>query len=184
MGLGATVLVDGRNSTTTPTRGHYLQVDYVRHGRVFGGDFQYGRFSADGRVYLPVRHGRDVIALTVVGEFNGPSAPIQSLALLSNSTSQEIMRGVYLGRFRDRHSVVLQSDYRGHLVGRLGYVVFGSSGNVFGSPGSEFFDDLKFTYGAGLRFNVNPADPLNLRVDYTLTSFGGGGLSIGATEAF
>jgi len=31
---------------------------------------------------------------------------------------------------------------------------------------------------------VNPRDPLNLRVDFTFTSFGESGLSIGAAEAF
>jgi hypothetical protein len=94
------------------------------------------------------------------------------------------MRGVYLGRFRDRHELVAQADYRGHLKGRLGYVIFGAAGNVFGSPGTDLFDRVKMTYGAGLRFDVNPADPLNIRVDYTLTNFGEGGVSIGATEAF
>lgn len=183
-GFGVSLLLEGRNSQTTPTGGKYLQVDLLRHGRVLGGDFSYSRAVVDVRTYLPVRAGKDVIALTVYGEFNGPGVPIQSMAMLSSLTTQELMRGVYLGRFRDRHELVSQADYRGHLKGRFGYVVFGSAGNVFGSAGHELTDDVKFTYGAGLRFNVNPSDPLNLRVDYTLTSFGGGGISIGATEAF
>ena len=183
-GAGVSVLVDGRNSQTTPTRGHYLQADFLWHDHFLGGDYQYGRLVLDARTYLPVRAGRDVIALSAYAEFNGEEAPIQSMALLSNSNTQELMRGVYLGRFRNRHELVTQADYRVHLKGRFGYVVFGAAGNVFGSPGSDLLDEVKFTYGAGLRFNVNPADPLNLRVDYTLTSFGGGGISIGATEAF
>jgi hypothetical protein len=182
--LGFTLLVDQRNSITTPTQGHYFQMDYLRDARFLGSDFGYSHLAVDARTYLPVRRGRDVVALTVYGDFNGSRVPIQAMALLSNFTSQFVMRGVYLGRFRDRHELVAQVDYRGHLKGRFGYVVFGSSGNVFGSPGNDLFDDVKFTYGAGLRFNVNPRDPLNLRVDYTLTSFGSGGLSIGATEAF
>jgi Omp85 superfamily domain len=183
-GLGLTVLLDRRNSSTTPTQGRYLQLDYLLHGAFVGSDFDYSHLAIDGRIYLPVRQGRDVIALAGFAEFNGSQVPIQTMAFLGNYTSQVIMRGVYLGRFRDRHQVVAQADYRGHLRGRFGYVVFGSTGNVFGSPGTGLFDDLKFTYGAGLRFNVNPADPLNIRVDYTLTSFGSGGLSVGATEAF
>ncbi len=183
-GFGGTVLMDSRNSQTFPTHGAYLQADVLRHGRMLGGQFEYTRLVLDARTYLPVRHGRDIIALAAYGEFNGSRVPIQAMAMLSNSNTQEVMRGVYLGRFRDRHAVAVQSDYRGHLKGRFGYVFFGSAGNVFGSPGTTLLDDLKFTYGAGLRFNVNPADPLNLRLDYTLTSFGGGGVSIGASEAF
>ena len=183
-GVGGTILLDSRNSQTFPTHGAYLQADFLRHGHFLGGDYSYSRLVLDARTYLPVRHGRDIIAVSAYGEFNGAAVPIQSMAMLANSNTQEVMRGVYLGRFRDRHVLALQADYRGHLKGRFGYVAFGSAGNVFGSPGARVFDDVKFTYGAGLRFNVNPSDPLNLRLDYTLTSFGGGGLSIGASEAF
>jgi hypothetical protein len=183
-GLGATILVDGRNSMTTPTRGHYFQVDLLRQAELLGSDFSYSHVALDARAYVPVRRGRDVVALSAYGQFNGRAVPIQAMAMVSNVTSLWVMRGVYLGRFRDRHQLVGQADYRGHLKGRFGYVVFGSAGNVFGSAGNDLFNEMKFTYGAGLRFNVNPADPLNLRVDYTLTSFGSGGLSIGATEAF
>jgi hypothetical protein len=183
-GLGILALADGRNSSTTPTRGYYAEVGYLLHDGILGSDFDYSRLAIDGRLYVPVRRGRDVIALAGYAEFNGAAVPIQAMAMLGNVTSQTIMRGVYLGRFRDRHELVAQVDYRGHLKGRLGYVVFGSAGNVFGSPGTDPFDEVKVTYGAGLRFDVNPADPLNIRMDYALTNFGSGGVSIGATEAF
>ena len=183
LGVGLTVLLEHRNSTTTPTRGHYFQLEYLRYLRALGGDFGYNRLLLDGRVYLPVWR-RDVVALAAYAEFNGPAVPIQGMAQLGAISSQTIMRGVYLGRFRDRHSVVTQVDYRGHLSGRLGYVVFGAAGNVFGSTGSGLFDRVKLSYGGGLRFDVNPRDPLNIRVDYTLTSFGEAGVSIGAGEAF
>jgi hypothetical protein len=183
-GLGFTTLVEDRNSATTPMRGHYLQVEYLLHGGFVGSDFGYSRLAVDARRYLPVRRGRDVLALAIYGEFNTSGVPIQAMSFIGGEASQSVMRGVYLGRFRDRHELVAQADYRGHLVWRLGYVVFGAAGNVFGSPGNGLLDRAKFTYGAGLRFNVNRADPLNLRVDYTWTSFGGGGLSLGAGEAF
>ena len=184
VGFGATAIYEGRNSATTPTRGRYAQVDFLLNDPAWGSDLGYYKLVLDGRVYLPVRKGRDVLALTAYGEFSGARVPVQTMAMLGSITTQTIMRGVYLGRFRDRHSLVTQADYRGRLKGRLGYVVFGAAGNVFGSPGNGMLDRVKFTGGAGLRFDVNPADPLNLRMDYTLTSFGGGGLSLGATEAF
>jgi hypothetical protein len=183
-GLGISVQVDARNSVTTPTRGHYLLLDYLRHDPALGSDFGYDHLVAEGRVYLPVRRGRDVVALTAYSQFNGRDVPIQAMAMISNMGSQLVSRGVYLGRFRDRHELVAQAEYRGHLKGRFGYVVFGSAGNVFGSPGNDLMDDVKLTYGAGLRFDVNPRDPLNLRLDFTLTDFGESGVSLGAAEAF
>jgi len=183
-GLGVTAQLDARNSTTTPTRGHYVLLDYLHQASWLGSDFEYGQVALDARLYLPVRSRKDVLALNLYGEWNGSDVPIQSMARLSDYSTAYLARGVYLGRFRDRHELIAQVDYRGHLKGRFGYVVFGSAGSVYGTGGAELFDKLKYTYGAGLRFNVNPADPLNLRVDYTLTSFGESGLSIGATEAW
>lgn len=183
-GIGWSAQYDNRNSTTTPTRGRYLMLDYLHQAGWLGSDFDYDQFALDARTYLPVRHARDVIALQLYGEWNGAEVPIQSMARLSDFSSAFLARGVYLGRFRDRNEMIVQADYRGHLKGRFGYVVFGSAGSVYGTGGTEVFDKLKYTYGAGLRFNVNPDDPLNLRADFTLTSFGESGLSIGATEAF
>jgi hypothetical protein len=106
------------------------------------------------------------------------------MAQISNVTTQVVMRGVYLGRFRDRHELIAQADYRVHVWKRFGAVVFGAAGNVFGSNGASLGDEMKYTYGGGLRFNINKHDALNLRVDYTFTSFGGQGLSLGVGEAF
>jgi len=183
-GVGMALHLDSRNSIATPTRGRFLAIEALRNLRFLGSDFDYSHLIIDARGYLPVRRGRDVVALNLYGQFNGPEVPVQVMSLLSDYTTAFIMRGIYAGRFRDRHSLVAQADYRGHLKGRFGYVVFGAAGNVFGSPGNRLGDEMKFTYGAGLRFNVNPADPLNIRVDYTLSSFGESGLSLGATEAF
>ena len=183
-GLGLSLQLDARKATSTPHRGHLLLVDYLRNASWLGSDFDYDYLVVDARVYLPVWRGRDVVALGLYGEFNGAEVPIQTMSMLSNATTQQLMRGIYLGRFRDRHEVVFQADYRGHLKGRFGYVVFGAAGNVFGSDGSRLFDELKFTYGSGLRFNVNPRDPLNLRADFVLSSFGETGFTLGVGEAF
>jgi hypothetical protein len=183
-GVGLTAQFDTRSSATTPMRGHFLLLDYLHQAEWLGSDFEYDQIAFDARTYLPVRSGKDVIALQLYGEWNGEEVPIQSMARLSDYSTAFLARGVYLGRFRDRHEMIAQVDYRGHLKGRFGYVVFGSAGSVYGTGGTELFDELKYTYGAGLRFNVNPADPLNLRVDFTLTSFHESGLSIGATEAW
>ena len=183
-GLGTTVMLDSRNSATTPTRGSYVLVDYLHQTSALGSDFEFDQLVLDARTYIPVRQRKDVIALNGYAMFNGEDVPIQMMAMISAWNTSLLARGIYLGRFRDRHQVMGQVDYRGHLKGRFGYVAFGSAGSVFGSPGNELGDRVVFTYGAGLRFNVNPADPLNLRVDYTLSSFGESGLSVGATEAF
>ena len=73
-----------------------------------------------------------MLALNLYGQFNGADVPIQTMAQISNVTTQVVMRGVYLGRFRDRHELIAQADYRVHVWKRFGAVVFGAAGNVFG----------------------------------------------------
>ncbi len=184
-GLGFSALTDSRNSIFTPTVGHFVVVDVLANLQIFGSEYDYPYLLFDARQYLPLDHARNhVLALNLYGQFNGAEVPIQTMAQISNFTSQVVMRGIYLGRFRDRHELIAQADYRVHVWKRFGAVVFGAAGNVFGSNGAQLGDEMKYTYGGGLRFNVNPRDALNLRVDYTFTSFGEQGLSLGAGEAF
>ena len=184
-GLGFSLQSDSRNSILTPTNGHYYIVDGLANLQILGSEYDYPYILVDAREYLPLdgRHNH-VLALNLYGQFNGSEVPIQTMAQIGNLTTQNLMRGIYLGRFRDRHELAAQADYRVHIWHRFGAVVFGAAGNVFGSNGATLGDNIKYTWGLGGRFNINKADVLNLRIDYTFTSFGEQGLSIGAGEAF
>lgn len=183
-GLGLSVVSDKRGSLLTPLSGHLVVLDALANHEVFGSDYDYGYVLADARLYLPVSRRKDVLALNAYGQFNGRNVPLQTMAQISNITTQVVMRGVYLGRFRDRHMLVAQADYRTPVWWRFGMVVFGAAGNVFGGTGTGLPDDMKYTGGAGIRFNINKQDPLNLRADLTFTSFGTTGFSFGLGEAF
>jgi hypothetical protein len=184
-GLGLTALTDSRNSILTPTSGHFVVLDALANLQILGSEYDYPYLLFDARQYVPLDKSRNhVLALNLYGQFNGPNVPLQTMAQISSFTTQQVMRGVYFGRFRDRHDLIAQVDYRVHVWKRFGAVVYGAAGNVFGSNGAQLGDHMKYTYGGGIRFNLNPRDPINLRLDYTLTSFGEKGLSIGAGEAF
>jgi surface antigen Omp85-like protein len=183
-GLGVGMTFDSRNSLFTPVRGWFLQSDLIRNEGLLGSEFGYTSLAFDGRTYRPLGGGGSTLALNLAGQVNSHDVPIQSMSMLSGLLpAQLVMRGVYLGRFRDRHQLVAQADLRLHVIGRWGVVLLGSAGNVFGST-TGLFDRVKYTGGGGLRFNINRRDPLNLRVDYVFTSFGESGLSVGAAEAF
>jgi hypothetical protein len=184
-GLGFSALTDSRNSILTPTHGHFVVLDVLANAQFLGSEYDYPYLLFDARQYVPLDMARNhVLALNLYGQFNGEAVPLQTMAQISSYTTQQVMRGVYFGRFRDHHDLIAQVDYRVHVWKRFGAVVYGAAGNVFGSNGAKLTDHMKYTYGAGVRFNINPRDPMNLRLDYTLTSFGEQGLSIGAGEAF
>lgn len=77
-----------------------------------------------------------------------------------------LMRGYFFGRFRDRAMFLAQSEYRQRINRLLGFTVFGSIGDVASKITSLDLIETKYAYGAGLRIALNAKERLNLRIDY------------------
>lgn len=76
------------------------------------------------------------------------------------------MRGYYQGRYRDNNILVLQTEYRMPVWQRFGCVAFGGVGDVSHKMSGFSTNSLKYTYGFGLRFQLNPKENINLRLDF------------------
>ena len=63
-------------------------------------------------------------------------------------------------------------------------MVFGGAGNVADEIMNLSFSDLKYSYGAGLRFLFNKEQKVNLRVDFGFGNDGTKGIYFGIEEAF
>ena len=70
--------------------------------------------------------------------------------LLPAMGSDEMMRGYYNGRFRDRNLLAGQTELRYRLTDRFGVVGFVGTGEVFHTTFD--FNQLKPDYGGGLRY--------------------------------
>jgi outer membrane translocation and assembly module TamA len=91
----------------------------------------------------------------------GSQSPFYLLPALGND---EMMRGYYNGRYRDRNFIAGQTELRYRLSERIGVVGFLGTGEVFHSSFS--FSQLKPDYGAGLRYFFDIEKGLSLRADY------------------
>jgi outer membrane protein assembly factor BamA len=178
-GAGLTLLWDTRDQIFSPSRGNWARVRLVAYSSSLGSDFTYTQFEVDTRSYLPA-FGDDILA--VQAYFNGVSgaAPFHRVPGLGGA---QRMRGYYEGRFRDNVLVTFQTEYRKHLRGRFGMVVFLGAGEVAPETWRLTLDQLHYSYGAGLRFLFNQRDKVNLRVDL---GFGDdtSGVYFGVEEAF
>lgn len=181
LGLGASFVWDKRNSILTPTRNHYLEFSTLFYSTDWFGDFNFQTYLLDARKYFDLSSdGRNVLAFQGRLEHTAGDVPFTELALLGG---REIMRGYMEGRFRDKTAVQTQTEFRRILIGRIGAVAFGALG-VLG-PG---FDDLqsnniKWTAGGGLRYNINKTNPIFIRVDYGVGE-DTGGFYVSLGEAF
>jgi outer membrane translocation and assembly module TamA len=107
--------------------------------------------------------------------------PLRSLASFGGNNS---MRGYYDGRYRDKDQLVFQAEYRIPVYGKWGVVVFGSTGDVSSKFTDYTFGDLKYSYGAGIRFAISKKEKLNLRLDYGIGQGNNNGLYFQLGEAF
>jgi outer membrane translocation and assembly module TamA len=78
--------------------------------------------------------------------------------------SDEMMRGYYNGRFRDRNFIAGQTELRYRISQRFGIVGFAATGEVFHSSFS--FNSLLPNYGGGVRYFFDVQKGLSIRMDY------------------
>ncbi|MES2278757.1 MAG: polymerase [Bacteroidota bacterium] len=84
--------------------------------------------------------------------------------LLPSLGSDELMRGYYNGRYRDRNMLAGQAELRYRLSDRVGIAGFAGAGTVFNKTFA--LSDLKPNYGGGLRYFFDVEKGLTMRVDY------------------
>ena len=180
-GLGLSFTYDSRNHAFSPDKGGFAQVYFNHFGSYLGSEHRYTNIVLDLRRYISLGNDR-VLALQAFSFNNtGNDAPLRSLASLGGANS---MRGYYAGRFRDNSLAVLQAEFRFPVYKRFGAVAFGSAGDVGHDYKDYALKDLKYSFGAGLRFALNKSEKLNLRLDYGIGQGNNSGLYFQLGEAF
>ena len=160
---GPSVIFDSRNNNTYTTSGMivttYLNImqgmfsNNNYQGGFFNMEYAFEFFSLNKQLVL----GLDVQEQSLVGG----QSPFYLLPALG---SDEMMRGYYNGRFRDRNFLAGQTELRYRVSKRFGIVGFAATGEVFHTG----FDprDLKPDYGGGVRYFFDVQKGLSIRMDY------------------
>jgi outer membrane protein assembly factor BamA len=179
-GLGLSLTYDTRNNAFSPDRGVMLQFYFDNFTSGFGSDYQYTNYVLDLRRFIRVYRGQ-VLALQAFSSFTTGETPLRSLAYLGGANN---LRGYYAGRFRDKNAAIVQAEYRVPLFWRLGAVGFAGLGNVGPQLKDIDFQDVKYSYGGGLRVALNKKEKLNLRLDYGIAKGHSRGFYLQIGEAF
>jgi len=180
-GLGGSITYDNRKDAFAPDQGNFIQFYFNHFDRIFGSDYNYTNLVIDARKFFRV-YKEQVLAIQAYSFSNiGDSVPVRSLATFGGSSS---MRGFYDGRYRDKNQLVFQAEYRMPVIKRVGVVLFGSFGDIGHTLFDYSFNNLKYAYGAGLRFALTKKEKLNLRLDYGIGQHHNDGLYFQLGEAF
>jgi outer membrane protein assembly factor BamA len=178
-GLGFLINRDARNNIFSPSAGDFCELSATLFRNGLGSSYDFTRYRLDLRKYFPLFSSH---VLAFQGYFNliTGNPPFQMLSLIGG---QNLMRGYYRGRFRDKNMIVLQMEYRVPLFRKLGMVGFLGFGDVADNVGNFVLRDFKYSAGFGFRYLLNPQEKINVRLDFGFCneSFG---VYIAVSEAF
>lgn len=174
-GIGIGLVYDQRYNVLNPREGLFAEGGFLRYDENLGSDYSFYSYFLDFRYYRPMAKDQ-VLAyqflVNAVSSFNGSEIPFNQLSLMGG---ESVMRGYYLGRYRDNTLIASQVEYRFlpfPFSKRLGGTVFGGVGAV--SPGMSDlnWNQLSVSGGLGLRFLLFPGKDIYTRFDVAMTSEG------------
>ena len=95
-----------------------------------------------------------------------------------------VMRGYYAGRYRDRHMLAGQVEWRFPIWWRFIGAGFFGLGDVAYYVRDFNLTDLKYSWGGGLRFTLDAKERINVRFDVAFGNNGSRGFYFQISEAF
>ena len=166
-GLEFAITIDSRDNVLNASKGVFAEFTHGVYNEAFGSSSQFMLTSLDFRKYFTVSENRpnDVIAFEIFTRFSWNDTPVLELSSLGGP---ELLRGYQEGRFRDRHAVFGQVEYRWQALERIGLVFFGGIGEVFDEVSEIELGDAKYSLGTGLRLKIVKSENLNIRIDFAL----------------
>jgi len=173
LGLGVGLIYDSRPNVLNARKGAFAELTYLNYHPTRASTYAFSNMLADVRLYKTVRPNQ-VLAWQAYGVLAGGDAPFNQLALLGGET---IMRGYYLGRYRDKVHAATQLEYRWlpfWFSKRIGAAVFAAVGTVVPSAREIRLDNLLPAGGAGVRYLLFKKKDVFLRFDVGFTREGTG----------
>ncbi len=170
-GIGVGLVYDERYNVLNMRDGWFGEVGVIHYDRASGSDFEFTTYFTDLR-YFHKTTEKQVWASqfyfrNVVGE-----APFNQLALMGG---ESLMRGYYLGRYRDQAIIAAQTEYRFlplPFSRRWGAATFIGAGTVARRPAAFQLNKLKIAGGAGVRFLIFPEKDIFTRFDVAFSEDG------------
>ena len=167
--IGLVATADTRDNIINPYKGKLAEVSSYFFLRPLGSTFGFVNLNGTFQQYWQIKP-KHVLAWQSKARFTFGNVPFLDLSTLGND---DILRGYPKNRYRDNHFFGTQLEYRFPLFWRFGGVTFAGVGDVMGQHSVLSVNNLKYSIGAGLRFVVNPAERLNVRLDYGYGREGG-----------
>jgi hypothetical protein len=164
--------VNYREPRGNPRRGGRYALTFQRFDDDRDGLLTFQRVEADLQQYVPLLRDRRVLALHALVSISdaeaGRDVPFYFMRTLGGPDD---LRGFRRFRFRDRHMLLLQAEYRWEIFTAVDGAIFYDAGKVASRAEELNLDDLESDFGIGFRFGTR--NGVFLRVEGAFGSSGG-----------
>jgi outer membrane protein assembly factor BamA len=170
--LDLSVDLNTREPRGNPRGGYRYMVGYQHFEPTGVSTAGFSRVDADLQHYISLYRSRRVLALrglaSVSDAQTGGVIPFYYMRTLGGPDD---LRGFHRFRFRDRHLLLLQAEYRWEIFTAMDGAIFYDAGKVASRVEDLNFRDLESDYGIGFRFGTR--NGVFLRVEGAFGSSGG-----------
>lgn len=158
-------VLDSRDNVFNPTDGQRLSLSAEFAGRMFGGEFDFNKYTIEDRQYFKV--GRDhVIAVRATLGYADGNMPDSGKFSVGGA---DTLRGFEDDQYKGDKMLAASVEYRFPVAKKIQGVVFSDIGRAWEGEGYKL-NDLEASVGVGVRVTT-PIGPI--RIDYAQGSEGG-----------
>jgi len=179
MGLGFSLAHDTRDDIDAAYRGHLFSYKPYFYQTSWKSDFTYQTHEIDLRKYVQTGK-QSTFGFAAYFRSSTGNIPFRELSTPDGITK---LRGIELGRYRDKYLFSTQFEYRFPIAARFGFTVFAESAQVAHQFADFHPSEFKYSVGSGIRWQMIPSKRFNLRADFSYVDTGFG-FVINVGEAF
>jgi hypothetical protein len=161
-GFGLVLFADTRNSAFYSSKGGYYKLSFLNGAEWLGSDYLFSRWVLDLRQYIQISAPL-IVAVQGYGSLVSGNTPFYLYPALGGDN---VMRGYYEGRYRDKFYGAVQGELRARLTSRWGVVGWVGLGDVAAGWDEFKLTQAKPSFGIGVRFALDPEQILNVRADF------------------
>lgn len=178
-GAGVLFLYDSRDHVIYTRTGTYLDVSAMFFQKAFGSQYPFTNMIIDFRKFVKF-YKNDVICFQTLINYNWGNVPFRQLALMGGDV---MMRGYYPGIYRDNFLMATQIELRIPVYKIFGIVLFAAIAETEHTLQAFNWQDIKYTYGVGLRIMFIKHERINVGGDLGFSK-NTKTLSLGSGESF
>jgi outer membrane protein assembly factor BamA len=150
-----------------PRKGGKYRVALARYSDRSGNDDGFTRVDVDLQQYLSVLNERRVFVVRALGSFSDVAGEAEMpFYLMRTLGGGQTLRGFRDFRFRDRHLLAVQAEYRFEILTALDGAIFYDAGQVAPRLDRLRWRDFERDWGFGFRFGGNGGVFLRLDLAY------------------